>query len=129
MSQSDSNQNDAPELKSYNSNLLFDSTTSLSKHVFETSLEKICSNDNAKRSIFLSKLKKFFEFQFEEMNKIEANSKLVHDRNDSNFSKATIFKDKILRGPMYGVRQQRDYVTGAYFEHLTKLEKKQLESN
>ncbi|CAG8849098.1 23603_t:CDS:1, partial [Racocetra persica] len=68
-------------------------------------------------------------FQFEEMNKIEANSKLVRDRNDSNFSKATNFKDKILHGPMYGVRQQRNYVINAYFEHLTKLEKKQLESN
>ncbi|CAG8849148.1 27089_t:CDS:1, partial [Racocetra persica] len=51
--------------------------------------------------------------QFEEMNKIEANSKLVRDRNDSNFSKATNFKDKILRGPMYGVRQQCDYVIDA----------------
>ncbi|CAG8688848.1 27719_t:CDS:2 [Racocetra persica] len=89
MSQSDSNQNDVPKLKSYDPNLLFDSTTSLSKH-------------------------KFFEFQFEEMNKIEANSKLVHDRNDSNFSKATNFKDKILHGSIYGVRQQHDYVIDTY---------------
>ncbi|CAG8558667.1 36691_t:CDS:2 [Racocetra persica] len=89
MSQSDSNQNDVSELKSYDPDLLFDSTISFSKH-------------------------KFFELQFEEMNKIEANSKLVHDRNDSNFSKATNFKDKILRGPIYSVRQQRDYVIDAY---------------
>ncbi|CAG8544242.1 10768_t:CDS:2, partial [Racocetra persica] len=71
MSQSDINQIDAQELKSYDSDLFVDTTTSLSKYV------------------------------------------------------------KDLRGPMYRVRQERDYVIDTYFKHLTELEKryKQLESN
>ncbi|CAG8723974.1 13128_t:CDS:1, partial [Racocetra persica] len=44
------------------------------------------------------------------MVRIEANSKLVHDRNDSDFKKVTNFKEKILCGPMYGVRQECDYI-------------------
>ncbi|CAG8479933.1 13824_t:CDS:2 [Racocetra persica] len=89
MSQSDINQIDIQELKSYDPDLFFDTTTSLSKYV------------------------EFYKIRFEEMNRIEANSKLVRNRNNSNFNKATNFKEKILRSPMYGMRQERDYVIDA----------------
>ncbi|CAG8844425.1 24363_t:CDS:1, partial [Racocetra persica] len=49
--------------------------------------------------------------------------------NDSNFSKATNFRDKILHGPIYGTRQQHDYIIDTYFKYLTKLEKRLKESN
>src|SRR5690242_14881748 len=120
MSQSDIDQTDL----SYDPDLLFDKTFDLSKYVFQTSLEKICSRDNTGRSLFLSKLKEFYEIRSEEYSRIKANSKLVRDRSDSNFQKANNFKEKILRGLLFGMQQEREYVIDAYFNHLTELERK-----
>src|SRR6185436_19142668 len=106
----------------YKANLIFDKNQDLSKYVFETSLNKICSNNPKEKSLFLIKLKEFYQLKCDMMTEIEFNCNAVRDRNDPNYERAQNCKDKVLRGPKYGAQQDRDYVMDTYFKHLAELE-------
>ncbi|CAG8824864.1 17201_t:CDS:1, partial [Cetraspora pellucida] len=108
--------------KAYKANLIFDKNQDLSKHVFKTCLNKICKDDPREKSIFLIKLKEFYQLRYDMMTEIEFNCNLVYNREDSNYEKAKNCKEKILHSPKYEAQQEYDFVIDAYFKHLSELE-------